>query len=249
MLNLCKRSPAPTGLSTFDMAALLQLPVAANPDGWGPVSMPEAFKDLPYVPFGKGDKLGKVADWGAYTRQGRYRCECSVSKFAAQPASVHGVHPPRAASRHREENTDFQYTVDRKEEKTFKQVDYGSGRSECRGRVDVAGLPRAAFEQARCVRTDRGLFPARSVAWQAMLRRCNTHPLLPQALAPRQVAEGAAGGASLAEVVAEAVAVVGASALAPWGTWAAAAAVHTRTWLHANSASCWPPTTTSAFLA
>ena len=56
------------------MASLLPLPVSVNEDGWGPTSLPEKFQDLPYVPFGKGDKLGKVADWGAYTRQGRFRC-------------------------------------------------------------------------------------------------------------------------------------------------------------------------------
>ena len=31
-----------------------------NPDGWGPCSIPTAFKDIPYQPFSKGDRLGKV---------------------------------------------------------------------------------------------------------------------------------------------------------------------------------------------
>ena len=31
-----------------------------NPDGWGPCAIPTAFKDIPYQPFSKGDRLGKV---------------------------------------------------------------------------------------------------------------------------------------------------------------------------------------------
>lgn len=31
-----------------------------NPSGWGPCAVPEKFKDMPYQPFSKGDRLGKV---------------------------------------------------------------------------------------------------------------------------------------------------------------------------------------------
>ena len=31
-----------------------------NPNGWGPCTVPEKFKDMPYQPFSKGDRLGKV---------------------------------------------------------------------------------------------------------------------------------------------------------------------------------------------
>jgi len=31
-----------------------------NPNGWGPVGIPAKFKDMPYQPFSKGDRLGKV---------------------------------------------------------------------------------------------------------------------------------------------------------------------------------------------
>uniref|UniRef100_A0A8C2FJA2 Eukaryotic translation initiation factor 3 subunit D n=2 Tax=Clupeocephala TaxID=186625 RepID=A0A8C2FJA2_CYPCA len=30
-----------------------------NPSGWGPCAVPEKFKDMPYQPFSKGDRLGK----------------------------------------------------------------------------------------------------------------------------------------------------------------------------------------------
>ena len=34
--------------------------VQENLTGWGPCEMPEQFKDMPYQPFSKGDRLGKV---------------------------------------------------------------------------------------------------------------------------------------------------------------------------------------------
>lgn len=34
--------------------------VQNNPDGWGPCELPDQFKDIPYQPFSKGDRLGKV---------------------------------------------------------------------------------------------------------------------------------------------------------------------------------------------
>ena len=32
-----------------------------NPDGWGPCAVPNEFKEIPYQPFSKGDRLGKVS--------------------------------------------------------------------------------------------------------------------------------------------------------------------------------------------
>jgi len=45
------------------MAALpFQLPeVEDNPTGWGPQGEPSVFAGIPYQPFSKSDKLGKVA--------------------------------------------------------------------------------------------------------------------------------------------------------------------------------------------
>ena len=31
-----------------------------NPTGWGPNTVPPKFKDMPYQPFSKADRLGKV---------------------------------------------------------------------------------------------------------------------------------------------------------------------------------------------
>ncbi|GLC46423.1 hypothetical protein PLESTB_001722000 [Pleodorina starrii] len=46
------------------MAAPFPVPaVTDNPDGWGPCTVPAHLKDIPFAPFNKGDKLGRVADW------------------------------------------------------------------------------------------------------------------------------------------------------------------------------------------
>lgn len=46
------------------MALRFDVPqVQENPDGWGPCAVPEHMKDMPFAPFGKGDKIGKAADW------------------------------------------------------------------------------------------------------------------------------------------------------------------------------------------
>ncbi len=36
-----------------------------NDNGWGPspAMLPEKFRDIPYAPYSKADKLGKIADW------------------------------------------------------------------------------------------------------------------------------------------------------------------------------------------
>ncbi|KAL7301045.1 hypothetical protein TKK_0006317 [Trichogramma kaykai] len=37
--------------------------VPHNADGWGPCELPDQFKDMPYQPFCKSDRIGKIADW------------------------------------------------------------------------------------------------------------------------------------------------------------------------------------------
>ncbi len=45
----------------FKAMAKFHAPVIQdNPSGWGPCAVPEKFKDMPYQPFSKGDRLGKV---------------------------------------------------------------------------------------------------------------------------------------------------------------------------------------------
>ncbi|PAA59777.1 hypothetical protein BOX15_Mlig010075g2, partial [Macrostomum lignano] len=39
------------------------LEVNDNPNGWGPYTLPERYRDMPYQPFSKDQRIGKVADW------------------------------------------------------------------------------------------------------------------------------------------------------------------------------------------
>ena len=50
-----------------------------NPVGWGPCVVPEQFKDTPYQPFSKDDRLGKV-NLGSELEVGLFACLwCSSS--------------------------------------------------------------------------------------------------------------------------------------------------------------------------
>ncbi|KAG5729295.1 Eukaryotic translation initiation factor 3 subunit D, partial [Termitomyces sp. T112] len=58
------------------MASFSLPPIHDNPDGgWGPSSsnMPDQFKfkDIPYAPYSKSDKLGRFADWNDLSTDGR----------------------------------------------------------------------------------------------------------------------------------------------------------------------------------
>merc|ERR1719183_3251385 len=54
------------------MAARFEPPVISdNPSGWGPSAIETKFKDMPYQPFSKSDRLGKISDWTGATYQDR----------------------------------------------------------------------------------------------------------------------------------------------------------------------------------
>ncbi|XP_073975329.1 eukaryotic translation initiation factor 3 subunit d1 [Rhodnius prolixus] len=54
-----------------------------NPHGWGPCDMPDQFKDMPYQPFSKGDRLGKISDWTGATFQDKKYTSKYQSQFGA----------------------------------------------------------------------------------------------------------------------------------------------------------------------
>ncbi|KAK7113603.1 eukaryotic translation initiation factor 3 subunit D-like isoform X1 [Littorina saxatilis] len=61
-----------------------------NPEGWGPCIMPEMYKDLPYQPFSKDVRLGKVSDWtGATYQDKRYLGKYSSAFGGSQYAYYH----------------------------------------------------------------------------------------------------------------------------------------------------------------
>ncbi|KAF9365475.1 hypothetical protein BGX34_009904 [Mortierella sp. NVP85] len=40
-------------------------PLSDSTSGWGPVGLSSQFRDIPYAPYAKADKLGRIADWSA----------------------------------------------------------------------------------------------------------------------------------------------------------------------------------------
>ncbi|ODM93751.1 Eukaryotic translation initiation factor 3 subunit D [Orchesella cincta] len=52
-----------------------------NETGWGPTGIPEQFKDMPYQPFAKSDRLGKIADWTGATYPDRRFQNKYISQF------------------------------------------------------------------------------------------------------------------------------------------------------------------------
>lgn len=48
--------------------------VEDNKEGWGPSSIPEKFTAVPFLPYGKGERLGRIADFGysSHSRMGHY---------------------------------------------------------------------------------------------------------------------------------------------------------------------------------
>ncbi|KAK9809722.1 hypothetical protein WJX73_010444 [Symbiochloris irregularis] len=48
--------------------------VLDNPEGWGPTTEPEHLKGIPYAPFSKGDKVGRISDFAqtGFKYGGRY---------------------------------------------------------------------------------------------------------------------------------------------------------------------------------
>lgn len=64
------------------MAARFEPPaVQDNPTGWGPNTIPSQYKDMPYQPFSKSDRIGKVADWTGVTYSDRRHANKYNSQF------------------------------------------------------------------------------------------------------------------------------------------------------------------------
>eukprot|EP00794_Sanderia_malayensis_P008906 gene8906-9858_t len=65
------------------MAHFMPPAIQDNPEGWGPCAVPDQFKDIPYQPFSKGDRIGKVSDWTGSAYQDRKYSNKYASQFGA----------------------------------------------------------------------------------------------------------------------------------------------------------------------
>jgi len=109
------------------MSARFEPPfIQDNPTGWGPNTIPAQFKDMPYQPFSKSDRLGKVSDWTGATYQDR--------RYVAKYQSQYGAGGTQYAYYHDEDETSFQLVDTTKNVKPM----YGRGRG-FRGRGNFRG--------------------------------------------------------------------------------------------------------------
>ncbi|XP_055903568.1 eukaryotic translation initiation factor 3 subunit D-1 [Eupeodes corollae] len=68
-------------ISTATTFPIFEKPVLQyNENGWGPCELPETFKDMPYQPFSKSDRLGKICDWtGSSANDKKYQSKYQSS--------------------------------------------------------------------------------------------------------------------------------------------------------------------------
>jgi len=98
-----------------------------NKDGWGPNTIPAQFKDMPYQPYSKSDRLGKVSDWTGNT----YTDRRHMNKYQSQYGGVNNQY----AYYHEEDETSFQLVDTAKSTRPM----YGRGRGFRGGRGGFRG--------------------------------------------------------------------------------------------------------------
>jgi translation initiation factor 3 subunit D len=107
--------------------ARFELPeIQVNQSGWGPSAIETKFKDMPYQPFSKSDRLGKISDWTGATYQDR--------RYVTKYNSAIGAGGTQYSYYYEEDESSFQL-VDTS--RTLRPM-YGRGRFQ-RGRGNFRG--------------------------------------------------------------------------------------------------------------
>mmetsp|Transcript_21911 Transcript_21911/g.74471 ORF Transcript_21911/g.74471 Transcript_21911/m.74471 type:complete len:534 (-) Transcript_21911:516-2117(-) len=121
------------------MAPVFKVPeVVDNDEGWGPPAdaVPSCYADVPYAPFGKGDKLGRASDWsqGGYGKFGGRTYQSSTSGvntvfnfFATDEESEFHLVDSRPMSRPKFGARRFQPSRFQRREQTTTQREQGAG--------------------------------------------------------------------------------------------------------------------------
>uniref|UniRef100_A0A5K3F7W3 Eukaryotic translation initiation factor 3 subunit D n=2 Tax=Mesocestoides corti TaxID=53468 RepID=A0A5K3F7W3_MESCO len=113
-----------------DLPSFGSLSINCNSDGWGPSAIPDGFRDMPYQPFSKDTRLGKIADWCGSIHPDMKSKNRYVSQFGggAQYAYYHD-----------EDDSNFQMANAGKDTK--------SGAFRQRFRFQLRGRGRGYFQQ------------------------------------------------------------------------------------------------------
>ncbi|KAL1411237.1 hypothetical protein Q8F55_002188 [Vanrija albida] len=122
-------------------------PIHDNEDGsWGPSTstIPAPFKDIPYAPFSKSDKITRIADWHDPAAEG---AASSTARGGRQAFSVSANRRPGREAYGASEVNAFGYVHD-EDEKSFSLVD-SSSRAAGRGRGASRGRATRGVQPAR----------------------------------------------------------------------------------------------------
>ncbi|WVO21876.1 eukaryotic translation initiation factor 3 subunit D [Cryptococcus decagattii] len=118
-------------------------PIHDNADGsWGPSTstLPAQFKDIPYAPFSKSDKITRIADWHDPQAEAAAGARTARTTQAGARRTAYGA----------AEGTVFGFVHD-KDEKSFSLVDSGV-RVGARGKAPIRGRSVRGVASARGVR-------------------------------------------------------------------------------------------------
>ncbi|XP_008487300.1 eukaryotic translation initiation factor 3 subunit D, partial [Diaphorina citri] len=109
-----------------------------NVNGWGPCDMPQQFKDMPYQPFSKGDRLGKISDWTGLAFQDKKY----INKYQSQFGSG-----SQYAYYHEEDESTF-HLVDttRIQKPPYQRGRFRQNQRNMRGRGGGRGGAQAQFQ-------------------------------------------------------------------------------------------------------
>ena len=151
------------------MVSFVLPPIHDNPDGsWGPSSLnlPDdfKFKDIPYAPYSKSDKLGRFADWNDLSGDGRQAAGASANARGGrgrQAAQAFGSGAPSAFAFQVEDESSFSL-VDNKTSAPRRGNAFSRGRGTTRG--------GGAYNARAPLRNTRGGPPGGRTAMQGTQR-------------------------------------------------------------------------------
>jgi hypothetical protein len=83
---------APPPAAPCTMGGFKLPPIEDNTEGWGPTTAPPQFENVPFMPFGKGDRLGRIADFGMPAGRAQYQSELArCAPRIARPIAQGGI--------------------------------------------------------------------------------------------------------------------------------------------------------------
>ena len=78
--------------SSASLASFVLPVIQDHPKGWGPHVIPSYLNEIPYAPYSKSDRLGKIADWTSPVM------DANVSSISAVPGASSTTQPSASSA-------------------------------------------------------------------------------------------------------------------------------------------------------